>query len=87
MRILLVEDENSVADRIKRLTQQVAGVSFELMAHRSTLRSGLDYLQQHPIDLLMLDLNLNGKDGLIFLRNYHHIVFKLWWYRPIPIEP
>ena len=72
-----MEDENSVADRIKRLTQQVVGAPLELLAHRSTLISGLDYLQQHPVDLLMLDLNLNGRDGFDLLKELSSYSFQI----------
>jgi len=77
MRILLVEDEESVADRIRRLTEKAMGNRLELLAYRPTLASGLNYLQQHPIDLLMLDLNLNGQDGFNLLKELSSYSFHI----------
>jgi len=68
MRILIVEDEASVAARVERLTEQVLGSKIERIAVRSTLSAGLHYLNQHPIDVLLLDLNLNGEDGFAMLK-------------------
>ncbi|MEM9920720.1 MAG: response regulator transcription factor [Bacteroidota bacterium] len=68
MRILIIEDEASVADRIERLTRQVLGTNIQRLAKRQTLSAGLHYLQNHPIDLLLLDLNLNGLNGFSILQ-------------------
>lgn len=79
MRILIVEDEASVAARIERLTLQVLGDKVERLAIRSTLSSGMHYIQQHTIDVLLLDLNLNGEDGFSMLKtlvsySFHTII-------------
>ncbi|MEO1518680.1 MAG: response regulator [Bacteroidota bacterium] len=68
MRLLIVEDEASVADRIERLCRQVLGEQIARLAKRQTLAAGLHYLQHHPIDILLLDLNLNGLDGFSLLQ-------------------
>lgn len=68
MRILIVEDEASVAERIGRLTKQVLGNKIERLAKRPTLAAGIHYIQTHSIDVLLLDLNLNGLDGFSMLK-------------------
>ncbi|MGD8306993.1 MAG: LytTR family DNA-binding domain-containing protein [Ignavibacteria bacterium] len=69
MRILIVEDESLVAKRIKRLTEQALVEKNISIVLRSTLESASAYLDEHPIDLLLLDLNLSGKDGFEILKN------------------
>jgi two-component system response regulator LytT len=79
MRILIVEDEASVAARVERLTRQVLENRIERIAVRSTLAAGMHYLQEHTIDMLLLDLNLNGEDGFSLLKglvsySFHTII-------------
>ena len=69
MRILIVEDESLVAKRIKRLTEQALENKKISIVIKSTLESASAYLNEHPIDLLLLDLNLSGKNGFEILKN------------------
>lgn len=79
MYILIVEDEASVAARIERLTRQVLGHQLQRLARCATLDAGLHYIKTHPIDVLLLDLNLNGQDGFAMLQtlvshSFHTII-------------
>ncbi|TQV85920.1 LytR/AlgR family response regulator transcription factor [Aliikangiella coralliicola] len=68
MRIIVVEDEPLVAQRIVRLSKQILRSDLVSISIQSTLEGAINYLQEHCIDLLLLDLNLNGKDGFEVLK-------------------
>ncbi len=79
MRILIVEDEALVTQRIKRFTEQILGKKISSIIIKATLESALLYLSEHSIDILLLDLNLSGKDGFVILQqvaaeSFHTIV-------------
>ena len=79
MKILIVEDEILVAERIKRLTENILGNIISRITVKSSLEAASFFLSSEPIDLLMLDLNLNGRDGFELLKNavsgsYHTII-------------
>jgi len=61
--ILLIDDEEIMRDVISRLLEQ-EGYRVVLA---STGEEGLDRLRDEPIDLILLDLMLPGKDGLAVL--------------------
>jgi two-component system response regulator LytT len=59
--IAIVEDEAIVARRLERMLGAiVAGCSIRVTP---TLREALELIRATPIDVLFLDLNLNGRDG------------------------
>jgi two-component system response regulator LytT len=65
MRIAIVEDEAVVARRLERMVAAiVAGASIRVAP---TLDAALDLIRTSTIDLLFLDLNLNGRDGFRLL--------------------
>ena len=68
MHVLIVEDEASVAQRVERLLRQVVDQPDLKVARQTTLAGGLHHVKTYPIDLLLLDLNLNGEDGFGILR-------------------
>jgi two-component system response regulator LytT len=79
VKVLLVEDEALVAARIERLLRQVLGERLSSLAVLPSLDSAQLYLQDTAIDLLLLDLNLNGRDGFELLQHavagsFHTIV-------------
>lgn len=79
MRLLIVEDEALVAQRIERLSRDILGSELELLQVKPTLEAAWHYLHSSPIDLLILDLNLNGKNGFELLedavtRSFHTII-------------
>jgi len=78
MRILIVEDEPLVRQRLLRLCAELAGprARFDAVAD---LESAGDRLQRSVYDGLLLDLNLAGEDGFEVLRRavagrYHCVV-------------
>lgn len=99
MKVLIVEDENRIASRIERLTK----LFFEgnvIIHHCDNLTDGLAYLESHSIDLLLLDLNLNGEDGFDVLENvvsrsfhtiiisaYTHLAIKAFAYGVLDFVP
>jgi DNA-binding LytR/AlgR family response regulator len=78
MRILIVEDELLVRQRLLRLCSELAGsrARFDAVAD---LENAGDRLQRNVYDGLLLDLNLGGEDGFELLRRavagrYHCVV-------------
>ena len=67
MRLLIVEDEALIAQRIERLSREILGHDLIQLAVKPTLESAKAYIHEYPLDLLILDLNLNGKDGFQLL--------------------
>jgi two-component system catabolic regulation response regulator CreB len=59
-RILIVEDEPSIADTIKYVLTQN---NFEIF-HALNAQSAIEYCAQNPIDLAILDIGLPDMDGL-----------------------
>ena len=78
MKIVIVEDEYMVAKRLKRFVENAFENITQLKCF-DTLDDARDYLADHIIDVLFLDLNLNGKDGFELLKQqvsqaFHTIV-------------
>jgi two-component system response regulator LytT len=63
MKILVIEDEQIVAQRLIRMIHHILGEGKGTIRHEEDIYDGLAYIREHPIDLLFLDLNLNGSDG------------------------
>ena len=79
MRILIVEDERPTAEDIKMLVEQILNKEITSIHIETTLDSAMFYLKEKPIDVLLLDLNLNAKDGFQLLKqvvsqSFHTIV-------------
>jgi len=68
MRILIVEDERPTAEDIKILVEQILNKEISSIHIETTLDSARFYLKEKPIDVLLLDLNLNAKDGFDLLK-------------------
>ncbi len=67
MKILIVEDEARIAKRIERMTREIYGNDLDSLTHVNTLQEALGFIESHSLDLLLLDLNLNGNDGFDLL--------------------
>lgn len=65
--MLIVEDEEMVARRLSRLLGVIVGSDLEVLHRASTLESAREHLAAGDVDLLILDLNLNGRDGFDLL--------------------
>lgn len=68
MKILIVEDEAVAARRLERLVREFFGDQAESVVCKTTLQGSEDYLGETVVDLLLLDLNLNGEDGFKLLQ-------------------
>lgn len=79
MRILIVEDERPTAEDIQFLVEEILNREITSIHIETTLDNALAYLNEKTIDVLLLDLNLNAKDGFQILRqvvskSFHTIV-------------
>lgn len=68
--ILVVEDYPLVAKRIRRFLGAVLNREPDSFPWCEDLEHAEQYLAQHPVDLLFLDLNLGGADGFDLLKHY-----------------
>ncbi|WP_448563383.1 LytR/AlgR family response regulator transcription factor [Thalassotalea ganghwensis] len=68
MNVLIVEDEVMVAKRLQRLTKAILGEKLHHIKHINNLDDAESYIDEHPIDVLLLDLNLNAQDGFTLLQ-------------------
>lgn len=69
MRILIVEDEAVVARRVEQLCRRILGERLEWLRVAATLEAADAILSGTPIDVLLLDLNLEGRDGMSLLES------------------
>ncbi|MEM1408751.1 MAG: LytTR family DNA-binding domain-containing protein, partial [Bacteroidota bacterium] len=67
MNILIVEDEARIAKRIERMTRDIIGDALQSLTHINTLHEALRFVENNPLDLVLLDLNLNGANGFDLL--------------------
>ena len=79
MRILIVEDERPTAEDIQLLVKQILKNEITSIHIETTLDNALAYLNEKQIDVLLLDLNLNSKDGFQILKqivskSFHTII-------------
>jgi len=69
MRILIVEDEPIIARRIKRIVSEHLVKNLTSITICHSLEAGQAFLSQQTIDLLFLDLNLQGENGFEILES------------------
>jgi two-component system, LytTR family, response regulator LytT len=79
MRILIVEDEPVVARRVEQFCQRIIGDRLEWLRVAETFEAAQATLAESPIDVLLLDLNLPGSDGMSLLEakvagSFHTII-------------
>jgi DNA-binding LytR/AlgR family response regulator len=79
MRIVIVEDEIFLATRVERLCKEILGSKLHKVLIFTRFDDADNYINQHSIDLLLLDLNLQGQDGFHLLKKnvadaFHTIV-------------
>ncbi|HEY1108242.1 MAG TPA: LytTR family DNA-binding domain-containing protein [Opitutaceae bacterium] len=67
MRILIVEDEPLLAQRLERFCREILGGRLESLRIATMFSEASARLDESPIDLLLLDLNLHGRDGMQLL--------------------
>lgn len=67
MRILAIEDEAIIAMRTERMVREILGQKLTSYTKIEDLNEARIFLASNPIDLLFLDLNLNGENGFDIL--------------------
>jgi DNA-binding LytR/AlgR family response regulator len=67
MRLLIVEDEPRIADRLERFCREILGRPLQAVRVASTLDDASARLDEEAFDLVLLDLNLHGEDGMQML--------------------
>lgn len=78
MKVLIIEDEARIAKRLTRMTNAYFERQLTLTVC-DTLAKGLAFIEHSPVDILLLDLNLNGENGFEVLeamvaRPFHTII-------------
>ena len=68
MHILIVEDEALAARRLKRMVEELLGARAASVAVTSSLADAEKYVAENPVNLVLLDLNLNGESGFELLK-------------------
>src|SRR5262245_52839738 len=79
MRILIVEDEDVVARRLQRMLRHLLAERAVSIVRKTSVVEAVEWFSNHAIDLLLLDLNLNGRSGFQVLgdavsRPFHTII-------------
>ncbi|WP_425237079.1 LytR/AlgR family response regulator transcription factor [Ulvibacterium sp.] len=83
MKILIVEDESRIAKRIERMTRAIFGDGLQSIQHSNTLQEAMTIIGNNKLDLVLLDLNLNGRSGFELLttavsESFHTIVISAY---------
>lgn len=83
MNILIVEDESRIAKRIERMTHAIFGTALQSLQHIDNLDEALKFIENSALDLVLLDLNLNGESGFDLLtkavsERFHTIVISAY---------
>lgn len=68
--MVIVEDEIRIAKDLQWLCKEILGQKLKEIAICSTLEEANAFLQEKSLDLLLLDLNLNGADGFELLQSF-----------------
>lgn len=79
MRILIVEDEKVAARGLQRMVEDFLGKEISWIGWEASLEASKVSLAENPVDILLLDLNLNGENGFELLQgavagSFHTIV-------------
>lgn len=68
MKLVLVEDEPLVAQRLERFCREVLGPGLERLHSASSFDAAAAWLAENTVDVVLLDLNLEGQDGMELLK-------------------
>ena len=68
MRIVIIEDYPPVARSLARQVNEILSETAITLHMFRKLDEAQAYLSRHPVDLVLLDLNLNGENGFKLLR-------------------
>lgn len=83
MTILVVEDEGRIAGRIERMSRNFFGTKLQKINICESIEEALSFLEKNDIEVLLLDLNLNGRDGFELLKSmvsksFHTIIISAY---------
>lgn len=83
MNILIVEDELRIAKRIERMVREILGDALTKLKRINTLHEALRFIDNNALDLVFLDLNLNGDNGFDLMttavsESFHTIVISAY---------
>lgn len=79
MNILIIEDESRIAKRVERMTRDFFSNTLNSLTCIDTLSEALEFIKTNALDLVLLDLNLNGESGFDILgtavsESFHTII-------------
>lgn len=83
MRVVIVEDEPLLIIRIKRFVEAILGQDLTKVSTFNNLDDAEEHLVENEVDVLLLDLNLQGHDGFELLKNqvakaFHTVVISAY---------
>jgi len=83
MDVLIVEDESRIAKRIERMTRDILGGRLNSITRIDTLDEAKKFIESNSLDLVLLDLNLNGVSGFDLLSeavsySFHTIIISAY---------
>lgn len=83
MRLLIVEDEDPIAEFIKDTCQELLGPKIKKLHIEYTIDQAFEFIQNNQIDLLLLDLNLHGESGYDLVKSavagsFHTIIISAY---------
>lgn len=83
MNVLIVEDEAPISRRIERFLKEIITASNLKIAKVNSISDGEEFINSNKIDLLLLDLNLNGESGFSILKtvvshSFHTIIISAY---------
>ena len=79
MNILIIEDEIRIAKRVERMTKEFFLNTIQQLTCVLSLNEGIEHIANNELDLVLLDLNLNGENGFDILKetasgSFHTII-------------
>lgn len=88
MKVVIVEDEFPIMQLLVKYVQEILNSQKGQIVTFTSLPAAQEYLKVQPIDLLFLDLNLNGKNGFDILQelvaaSFHTIVVSAYRERAV----
>jgi two-component system response regulator LytT len=68
MKLVIIEDEPLVAQRLERFCREVLGEGLERLHRAASFAEASAWLAENTVDVVLLDLNLEGQDGMELLQ-------------------
>lgn len=72
LRILMIEDEELAAANLSRMLEQFATFPYQVDL-ATTLADGIERVRHHPVDIVLLDLNLPDSSALSTLERFREV--------------